>query len=162
MQVAKGLLTYVSQEVKDLYNLVENEFHPLDLAAKVQPHMLRLSKLSDKLSSASPVPEVQLEQYVPALEKLTTLRVLQQVVLSYVVIYYHSMTSVGQNNAHILLSSSIDVSGGLCFKNGVNLLFCINQCPKVFLFVLNFVLSTGILSDGYIPMYALSVIHSEH
>ncbi len=149
MQVAKGLLTYVSQEVKDLYNLVENEFHPLDLAAKVQPHMLRLSKLSDKLSSASPVPEVQLEQYVPALEKLTTLRVLQQVVLSYVVIYYHSMTSVGQNNAHILLSSSIDVSGGLCFKNGVNLLFCINQCPKVFLFVLNFVLSTGILSDGY-------------
>jgi translation initiation factor 3 subunit A len=147
--VAKGLLTYVSQEVKDLYNLVENEFHPLDLAAKVQPHMLRLSKLSDKLSSASPVPEVQLEQYVPALEKLTTLRVLQQVVLSYVVIYYHSMTSVGQNNAHILLSSSIDVSGGLCFKNGVNLLFCINQCPKVFLFVLNFVLSTGILSGGY-------------
>jgi len=117
MQVAKGLLTYVSQEVKDLYNLVENEFHPLDLAAKVQPHMLRLSKLSDKLSSASPVPEVQLEQYVPALEKLTTLRVLQQVVLSYVVIYYHSMTSVGQNNAQILLSSSIDVSGGLCFKN---------------------------------------------
>jgi translation initiation factor 3 subunit A len=120
MQVAKGLLTYVSQEVKDLYNLVENEFHPLDLAAKVQSYMLRLSKLSDKLSSASPVPEVQLEQYVPALEKLTTLRVLQQVVLSYVVMYYHSMTSVGQNNAHILLSSSIDVSGGLCFKNGVN------------------------------------------
>jgi translation initiation factor 3 subunit A len=89
MQVGKGVLTYVSQEVKDLYNLVENEFHPLDLAAKVQPHMLKLSKLSDKLSSASPVPEVQLEQYVPALEKLTTLRVLQQVVFYYVVILCH-------------------------------------------------------------------------
>lgn len=78
-KVAKGVMTYVSSEVKDLYNLLENEFHPLDLAAKSQPLLSRLSKLSDRLSSASPVPEVQLEQYVPALEKLTTLRVLQQV-----------------------------------------------------------------------------------
>ncbi len=87
MQVGKGVLTYVSQEVKDLYNLVENEFHPLDLAAKIQPHLSKLSKLSDKLSSASPVPEVQLEQYVPALERLTTLRVLQQVILHPAMIY---------------------------------------------------------------------------
>ena len=72
-------MTYVSPEVKDLYNLLENEFHPLDLAAKVQPLLSKLSKLSDKLSAASPVPEAQLEQYSPALEKLTTLRVLQQV-----------------------------------------------------------------------------------
>ncbi|CAK9275979.1 unnamed protein product [Sphagnum jensenii] len=92
--VAKGLLTYVSQEVKDLYNLVENEFHPLDLAAKVQPHMLRLSKLSDKLSSASPVPEVQLEQYVPALEKLTTLRVLQQVSQVYQTMKISNLTNM--------------------------------------------------------------------
>lgn len=72
-------MTYVPQDVKDLFSLLENEFHPLDLAAKAQPLLGRLSKLSDKLSSASPVPEVQLEQYVPALERLTTLRVLQQV-----------------------------------------------------------------------------------
>ncbi|CAM6120590.1 unnamed protein product [Calypogeia fissa] len=77
--VTKGVMTYVPPDVKDLFNLLENEFHPLDLAAKAQPLLGRLSKLSDKLSSASPVPEVQLEQYVPALEKLTTLRVLQQV-----------------------------------------------------------------------------------
>jgi translation initiation factor 3 subunit A len=79
MQVSKGVMTYVPQDVKDLFNLLENEFHPLDLASKAQPLMERLTKLSDKLSSASPVPEVSLEQYVPALEKLTTLRVLQQV-----------------------------------------------------------------------------------
>lgn len=72
-------MTYVSPDVKDLYSLLENEFHSLDLASKVQPLLSKLTKLSDKLSSASPVPEVQLEQYVPALEKLTTLRVLQQV-----------------------------------------------------------------------------------
>ncbi len=42
MHVGKGVLTYVSQEVKDLYNLVEHEFHPLDLAAMVQDIMSKL------------------------------------------------------------------------------------------------------------------------
>lgn len=77
--VSKGVMTYVPQEVKDLYHLLENDFHPLDLAEKTQPLLAKLTKLSDKLSSASPVPEVQLEQYIPSLERLTTLRVLQQV-----------------------------------------------------------------------------------
>lgn len=77
--VSKGVMTYVPQEVKDLYHLLENDFHPLDLAEKAQPLLGKLTKLSDKLSSASPVPEVQLEQYIPSLERLTTLRVLQQV-----------------------------------------------------------------------------------
>ncbi|KAH9315713.1 hypothetical protein KI387_024340, partial [Taxus chinensis] len=77
--VSKGVINYVPQEVKDLYYLLENDFHPLDLAEKAQPLLGKLSNLSDKLSSASPVPEVQLEQYIPSLERLTTLRVLQQV-----------------------------------------------------------------------------------
>nr|AIZ68197.1 eukaryotic translation initiation factor 3 subunit A-like protein [Albuca bracteata] len=76
---SKGVMTCVSQEVKDLYNLLEHEFLPLDLASKVQPLLTKISKLGGKLSSASSVPEVQLSQYIPALEKLTTLRVLQQV-----------------------------------------------------------------------------------
>ncbi|WOL16202.1 eukaryotic translation initiation factor 3 subunit A [Canna indica] len=75
----KGVMTCVSQEVKDIFNLLENEFLPLDLASRVQPLLAKISKLSGKLSSASSVPEVQLAKYVPALEKLTTLRVLQQV-----------------------------------------------------------------------------------
>ncbi|RWR88728.1 eukaryotic translation initiation factor 3 subunit A-like protein [Cinnamomum micranthum f. kanehirae] len=75
----KGVMTCVSQEVKDLYNLLEHEFLPLDLASKVQPVLSKISKHGGKLSSASSVPEVQLSQYVPALEKLTTLRLLQQV-----------------------------------------------------------------------------------
>ncbi|KAH7416335.1 hypothetical protein KP509_14G086600 [Ceratopteris richardii] len=76
--VAKGVMTYVAPEVKDIYGLLETEFHPLELASKVQPLLSKLSKNSDKLSSASPVPEVLLEQYIPALETLTTLRVMQQ------------------------------------------------------------------------------------
>eukprot|EP01018_Ginkgo_biloba_P033791 Gb_03846 [translate_table: standard] len=76
--VSKGIMTYVPQEVKDLYHLLENDFHPLGLASKAQPLLGKLSNLSDKLSSASPVPEVQLDQYIFSLERLTTLRVLQQ------------------------------------------------------------------------------------
>lgn len=72
-------MTYVTQEVKDLYHLLENEFLPLDLASKVQPLLEKISKVGGKISSASSVPEVQLSQYVPALEKLATLRLLQQV-----------------------------------------------------------------------------------
>ncbi|PWA69667.1 eukaryotic translation initiation factor 3 subunit A [Artemisia annua] len=77
--VSKGVMTYVTQEVKDLYHLLENEFMPLDLASKVQPLLAKIAKLGGKLSSASSVPEVQLAHYVPALEKVATLRLLQQV-----------------------------------------------------------------------------------
>lgn len=72
-------MSCVSQEAKDLYHLLEHEFLPLDLAPRVQPLLAKISKIGSKLSSASSVPEVQLSQYVPALEKLTALRVLQQV-----------------------------------------------------------------------------------
>lgn len=82
-------MTYVPQTVKDLYHLLENDFHPLDLAHKVQPLLRKLSELSDKLSSASPVPEVQLEQYIPGLERVTTLRVLQQVIVQFISTYFH-------------------------------------------------------------------------
>ncbi|KAL5719409.1 Eukaryotic translation initiation factor 3 subunit A [Ranunculus cassubicifolius] len=81
--VTKGVISCASQEVKDLYNLLEHEFLPLDLASKVQPLLSKISKLGGKLSSASSVPDVQLAQYVPALEKLTTLRLLQQVSVVY-------------------------------------------------------------------------------
>ena len=78
-QVAKGVLSCATQEVKDLFHLLEHEFLPLDLAVKIQPLLTRISKFGGKLASASSVPEVQLSQYVPALEKLGTLRLLQQV-----------------------------------------------------------------------------------
>ncbi|KAM6584843.1 hypothetical protein CsatB_011845 [Cannabis sativa] len=77
--VSKGVLSCATQEVKDLYKLLEHDFLPLDLALKVQPLLAKISKVGGKLSSASSVPEVQLSQYVPSLEKLTALRLLQQV-----------------------------------------------------------------------------------
>ncbi|KAL3615348.1 Eukaryotic translation initiation factor 3 subunit A [Castilleja foliolosa] len=81
--VAKGVMNCVTQEVKDLYHILENGSLPLDLALKVQPLLTKISKVGGKLSSASSVPEVQLSQYVPSLEKLAALRLLQQVSLVY-------------------------------------------------------------------------------
>ncbi|KAI3839630.1 hypothetical protein MKX03_018688 [Papaver bracteatum] len=77
--VSKGVLACASPEVKELYNLLEHEFLPMDLASRVQPLLSSISNVGGKISSASSVPEVQLSYYVPALEKLATLRLLQQV-----------------------------------------------------------------------------------
>ncbi|RZC89102.1 hypothetical protein C5167_030798 [Papaver somniferum] len=77
--VSKGVLACASPEVKELYNLLEHEFPPLDLASRVQPLLGSISNVGGKISSASSVPQVQLSYYVPALEKLATLRLLQQV-----------------------------------------------------------------------------------
>ncbi|KAG0494565.1 hypothetical protein HPP92_005559 [Vanilla planifolia] len=76
---SRGVMTCVSQDLKDLYNLLEHEILPLDLSSKVQPLLSRVSKLGGKLAAASSVPEVQLSLYIPYLENLTALRVLQQV-----------------------------------------------------------------------------------
>lgn len=69
----------VTHEVKDLYHILEHEFLPLHLALQVQPLLTKISKLGGKLASASSVPEVHLSQYVPSLEKLAALRLLQRV-----------------------------------------------------------------------------------
>ncbi|XP_057546708.1 eukaryotic translation initiation factor 3 subunit A-like [Amaranthus tricolor] len=76
--VTKGVMSCVLPEVKELYHLLEHEFLPLDLSLKVQPLLNKISKLGGKLTSASSVPVVQLSKYVLALEKLATLRLLQQ------------------------------------------------------------------------------------
>ncbi|AES80980.2 eukaryotic translation initiation factor 3 subunit A isoform X2 [Medicago truncatula] len=76
---SKGVMSCVAQEVKDIYYLLENKFLPSDFALKVPPLLNKISKLGGKFSFASSVPEVQLSQYVPALKKLATLRLLQQV-----------------------------------------------------------------------------------
>ncbi|KAH6826590.1 eukaryotic translation initiation factor 3A [Perilla frutescens var. hirtella] len=77
--VAKGVMNCVTQEVKDLYHVLEHEFLPLHLAMQVQPLLTKVSKIGGKLASAPSVPEVQLSQYVPSLEKLAALRLLQRV-----------------------------------------------------------------------------------
>jgi translation initiation factor 3 subunit A len=100
--VSKGVLSCASQEVRDLYNLLEHEFLPLDLASKVQPLLSKISKIGGKLSSASSVPEVKLSQYISALEKLTTLRVLQQVLIDVLLYIYIYLYMYLDNNCYML------------------------------------------------------------
>ncbi|XP_051124067.1 eukaryotic translation initiation factor 3 subunit A-like [Andrographis paniculata] len=76
---SKGVMACVTYEVKELYNLLENEFLPLDLASKVQPLLTRISTVKGKIASASSISEVRLSQYIPNIKKLAALRVLQQV-----------------------------------------------------------------------------------
>lgn len=92
--VSKGVMNCVTQEVKDLYHLLEHDFLPLDLVSKVQPLLTKISKLGGKLSSASSVPEVRLSQYILALEKLATLRLLQQVSQVYQTMKIESLSSM--------------------------------------------------------------------
>ncbi|EPS68682.1 hypothetical protein M569_06086, partial [Genlisea aurea] len=76
--VAKGVMNCVTPEVKDLFNILEHECLPLDVAVKVQPLLSKISTLGGKIASASSVLERQLSRYVPSLEKLSTLRLLQR------------------------------------------------------------------------------------
>ncbi|CAF2027163.1 unnamed protein product [Brassica napus] len=77
--VSSGVLSCATQEVKDLYHQLEHEFQPLDFGSNTKPLLDRISKLGGKLSAAPSLPEVHLSQYVPSLEKLATLRLLQHV-----------------------------------------------------------------------------------
>ncbi|XP_022719484.1 eukaryotic translation initiation factor 3 subunit A-like isoform X2 [Durio zibethinus] len=92
--VSKGVLSCATQEVKDLYHLLELEFLPLDVVSKIQPLLMKISKLGGKLASASSVPEVQLSQYGPALEKLATLRLLKQVSQVYQTMKIESLSQI--------------------------------------------------------------------
>ncbi|KAL9248868.1 Eukaryotic translation initiation factor 3 subunit A-like protein [Drosera capensis] len=90
--VSKGVMSCASPEVKDLFHVFEHEFLPLDIAARVQPLLGKISKLGGKLATASSVPEVQLSKYLPSLEKLATLRLLQQVSQVYQTITIESLS----------------------------------------------------------------------
>lgn len=92
--VSKGVMSCVLPEVKDIYHLLEYEFLPLDLALKVQPLLNKITKLGGKLASASSVPEVQLSKYVLSLEKLATLRLLQQASKVYQTITIESLSQM--------------------------------------------------------------------
>ncbi|GMI84441.1 eukaryotic translation initiation factor 3A [Hibiscus trionum] len=91
---SKGVLSCATQEVKDIYHLLEHEFLSLDVALKTQPLLMKISKLGGKLASASSVPEVQLSHHVPALEKLATLRLLKQVSQVYQTMKIESLSQI--------------------------------------------------------------------
>ncbi len=61
------MIDRVHPEVRELYNILEVEFHPLEMCSRVQP---LLKKIEDNPS---------LKHYVKPIQKLAIVRLLQQV-----------------------------------------------------------------------------------
>ncbi|CAF0756314.1 unnamed protein product [Didymodactylos carnosus] len=67
--IKNGILQFVYPELKDLYEWLEVEFHPLRLSSKVEKCIEFVEKLN----------QPEYSQYMPALRDVTVVRLLQQV-----------------------------------------------------------------------------------
>uniref|UniRef100_A0A7N8X2I4 Eukaryotic translation initiation factor 3 subunit A n=1 Tax=Mastacembelus armatus TaxID=205130 RepID=A0A7N8X2I4_9TELE len=81
-----NLLQYVVPEVKDLYNWLEVDFHPLKLSGRVTKVLNWVRDQAEK--------ESDLQQYVPHLQSNTILRLLQQVAQIYQSIEFSRLASL--------------------------------------------------------------------
>ncbi|XP_064790596.1 eukaryotic translation initiation factor 3 subunit A-like isoform X7 [Oncorhynchus masou masou] len=81
-----NLLQYIVPEVKELYNWLEMDFHPLKLSGRVTKVLNWVRDQSEK--------EADLQQYVPHLQSNTILRLLQQVAQIYQSIEFNRLASL--------------------------------------------------------------------
>ncbi|QDZ17497.1 subunit A of eukaryotic translation initiation factor 3 [Chloropicon primus] len=78
---ARGVLAMAVPEAQELFNLLENDFRPLDLCEKVQSVLTKLEekKAEMTLSAASPVSEINFSQFVSPLQHVSTLKMVHQI-----------------------------------------------------------------------------------
>ncbi|XP_023819386.1 eukaryotic translation initiation factor 3 subunit A isoform X2 [Oryzias latipes] len=81
-----NLLQYIVPEVKELYNWLEVDFHPLKLSGRVTKVLNWIRDQAEK--------EPDLQQYVPHLQNNTILRLLQQVAQIYQSIEFSRLASL--------------------------------------------------------------------
>ncbi|KAL2083545.1 hypothetical protein ACEWY4_021318 [Coilia grayii] len=81
-----NLLQYIVPEVKELYNWLEVDFHPLKLCGRVTKVLNWIKDQAEK--------ESDLQQYVPHLQSNTILRLLQQVAQIYQSIEFSRLASL--------------------------------------------------------------------
>ncbi|XP_064172764.1 eukaryotic translation initiation factor 3 subunit A isoform X2 [Anguilla rostrata] len=81
-----NLLQYIVPEVKELYNWLEMDFHPLKLCGRVTKVLNWVRDQAEK--------ESDLQQYVPHLQNNTILRLLQQVAQIYQSIEFSRLASL--------------------------------------------------------------------
>ncbi|KAL3155895.1 hypothetical protein ABBQ32_012895 [Trebouxia sp. C0010 RCD-2024] len=75
---SKGVVNLVSNEVRQIYSLLEADFTPLELCQRLAPLLEKLETVSEPMSGASPVEEITLKQYSKSLQRVAVLRLLQQ------------------------------------------------------------------------------------
>jgi len=76
---SKGFLQMALPEVRELYQLLETQFHPLDFCQRALSLIDKVKALPSTLSASCPVTEVEWSEYVASLERVVVLRFLQQV-----------------------------------------------------------------------------------
>ncbi|BFZ64435.1 eukaryotic translation initiation factor 3 subunit A [Saitoella coloradoensis] len=64
--LSKGLLKTVKPEIKDLYNILEVEFHPLSISKRIEPILAQLAEDAD------------MKQYIKPLQQVILTRLFQQ------------------------------------------------------------------------------------
>ena len=75
----KGVLAMALPEAKELFSLLENEFHPLDLCERVQSVLCKLQERNEEMSAASPVDMINFGQFISQLQHVSTLKMVHQI-----------------------------------------------------------------------------------
>jgi translation initiation factor 3 subunit A len=68
----KGILSCVLPEIRDMYNILEVQFHPLSICKKAGPIMIKLSKYPDLSKYLRPLQEVILTRLLQQLSQVYT------------------------------------------------------------------------------------------
>lgn len=73
-----GLLALVPAEVRAAYELMTQDFAPLDMAARLEPLLGQIGQIASPMSAASPVKDLAMADYVPALRNAAVVRMAKQ------------------------------------------------------------------------------------
>ena len=73
-----GMIENCANEVKDLFNLLESGFHPLDLCLKAESKIKALESVSFKLSAEASVQSIEVVDFIPLLKSYSVLKMFSQ------------------------------------------------------------------------------------
>ena len=73
-----GMVDNCAEEVRDLFNILEDGFHPLDLCQKAESKLKALESVTFKLSAEVSVKSIEVSDFIPLLKTLSVLRMFNQ------------------------------------------------------------------------------------
>ncbi|ORX57305.1 hypothetical protein BCR36DRAFT_319631 [Piromyces finnis] len=130
----KNVLSHVSNELKELYNILEVRFHPLSFGKKIKPIIEKLSSNED------------LNKYIQPLYKVILTRLLQQLSQIYTTIKIDTVVNLINNEAYDSFAIEKFIMNG-CKKNELNIR--INHETQSLTFGNDpFISSKGSISEG--------------
>lgn len=73
-----GMIDNCAEEVRDLFKILEDGFHPLDLCQKAESKLKALESVTFKLSAEVSVKSIEVSDFIPLLKTLSVLRMFNQ------------------------------------------------------------------------------------